>query len=240
MAVRSTIVLAIIILLLQPMRKYVAELFGTFFLMLIIGVTLNPISIGFGLALLVYLGAHISGAHYNPAITFAFLLQKKITPKESLGYIVSQLLGATLAAVVVGYATKNSVNIFVNNGALPTVWFLGEALFTFLLVYTVLTFVLTKKLEDNPFYGFMIGTAVMVGIFAVGAISGSALNPALALGSFLGGYITHKETVDLNRIFLYTFAPLLGAILAHWFYTYLNQPETEKAKKGSSVKPSGK
>ena len=82
------------------MKKLFIELFGTYFLVLIIGLSSgNPIAVGFGLMVLVYCGAHISGAHYNPAVTLAMFLQKEISALDSIKYFISQVLGSTLAAL---------------------------------------------------------------------------------------------------------------------------------------------
>ena len=68
------------------MKKYLTEFVGTFFLVLIIGLSNNPLAIGFGLTVLVYMGAHISGAHYNPAVSFAMLLRKEINSSDFFKY----------------------------------------------------------------------------------------------------------------------------------------------------------
>ena len=74
------------------MNKYTIEFLGTFFLVLIIGLSQNPVAIGLGLAVLVYMGAHISGAHYNPVVTLAMYINDQIDLKESGKYIASQLI----------------------------------------------------------------------------------------------------------------------------------------------------
>ena len=83
------------------MKKYLTELVGTFFLVLIIGLSKNPLAIGFGLTVLVYMGAHISGAHYNPVVSLAMLLRKEINSSDFFKYLVAQILGAFIAAFVV-------------------------------------------------------------------------------------------------------------------------------------------
>ena len=78
------------------MNKYIIEFLGTLFLVLIIGLSQNPIAIGLGLAVLVYMGAHISGAHYNPAVSLSMLINKQIQLKEFSFYVASQLLGSRI------------------------------------------------------------------------------------------------------------------------------------------------
>ena len=90
------------------MKKYVIELIGTFFLVLVIGLTGNPLAIGSVLMVMIYMGGHVSGAHYNPAVTIAVLMQKKIDTKDAGMYIVFQVLGSIAAAVVAYIITGNT------------------------------------------------------------------------------------------------------------------------------------
>ena len=83
------------------MKKYLTEFIGTLFLVLIIGLTQNPLAIGFGLTVLVYMGAHISGAHYNPAVSLAMFIKKEISGVDFFRYIIAQIFGAALAAYLV-------------------------------------------------------------------------------------------------------------------------------------------
>ena len=92
-------------------KKLFIELFGTYFLVLIIGLSSgNPLAVGFGLTVLVYCGAHISGAHYNPAVTVAMLIQKEISVVDSFKYFFSQILGSTLAALTI-YIMKTNMQV---------------------------------------------------------------------------------------------------------------------------------
>ena len=81
------------------MKNYIVEFIGTFFLVLVIGLTGNPIAIGAMLMVMVYMGGPISGAHYNPAITLAILIRKKIAPGQAFTYMIVQVLGACAASV---------------------------------------------------------------------------------------------------------------------------------------------
>ena len=196
------------------------ELLGAFFLVLAIGLTGNPIAIGSMLAVLVYLGGHISGAHYNPAVTIAVWIRGKIKKQLVLGYIISQLIGAFLAASILLFLT----NTFIPQPSLDfsiLQVILVEILFTFTLAYTVLTVATSKKLEGNHIYGIAIGLALMVGAFAAGPISGGVLNPAVALSTlilqlFLGA--TH-----FTNMIIYIIAPLIGGILAGLLFKYFNK-----------------
>src|SRR2546427_2923769 len=171
------------------MNKYIAEFIGTFFLVLTIGCTgigagtgvIAPLAIGAALMVMVFAGGHISGAHYNPAVTVGVFIRGKVNGADVGPYMVAQLAGAALAAVAV---TK-----FLRAGAAVTPIsphvgpaLLAEFLFTFALVYVVLNAATAEGTSGNSFYGLAIGMTVMTGAFAVGDISGGAFNPAVAVG----------------------------------------------------------
>ena len=134
---------------------------------------------------MVYAGGHISGAHYNPAVTLAILIRGKLMAADVVPYIIAQLAGAALATVVVKFfrAGADVTPMALQLG--PAL--LAEFLFTFALVYVVLNAATAEGTSGNSFYGLAIGMTVMAGAFAVGSISGGAFNPAVALGiSMLG------------------------------------------------------
>ena len=119
------------------MKKYLTEFIGTFFLVLIIGLSKNPLAIGFGLTILVYMGAHISGAHYNPAVSLAMLMRKEININDFIKYISSQVLGASLAAYVVSIMMSNMI-VQPDLQEPVAVILIAELLFTYLLVFVIL------------------------------------------------------------------------------------------------------
>lgn len=170
-------------------RKLVVEAIGTFFLVFTIGQVvidstagqLAPLAIGFALMVMVYAGGHVSGAHYNPAVTLGVFLRGKATAAELVGYIVVQILAAIVAAFAVMYL-KGDV-LAPAAAALPTMpALLAEFLFTFGLVFVVLNVATAPATAGNSYFGFAIGGTVLVGAYAVGAISGAAFNPAVAVG----------------------------------------------------------
>jgi aquaporin Z len=172
-------------------RKLIVEFIGTFFLMFTIGMavakagTLAPLAIGSALMVMVFAGGHVSGGHYNPAVSTAVFLRGKLTSAEYLPYIASQALGAVLAGLVVsglGYAPPSTAAV-AGIGKMLIV----EFLFTFALCYVVLNVATAKGTENNSFYGLAIGFTVAVGAFAVGSVSGGAFNPAVALGASVLG-----------------------------------------------------
>jgi aquaporin Z len=171
------------------MNKYIAEFIGTFFLVLTIGCTgigagtgvIAPLAIGAALMVMVFAGGHISGAHYNPAVTLGVLIRGKVYVADVAPYMLAQLAGAAGAALVVSKFLRAGAAVTpISPHMGPAL--LAEFLFTFALVYVVLNAATAEGTSGNSFYGLAIGMTVMTGAFAVGDISGGALNPAVALG----------------------------------------------------------
>lgn len=206
------------------MRKYLTEFIGTFGLVFTIGCVvlggspLAPLAIGAVLMVLVYAGGHISGAHYNPAITLGVLLRGKITLGDAVPYWVSQLVAAFLAAwlarFIVNPAHVSALSLAGAHAMFAAL--LAEFLFTFALVYVVLNVVTSKDHPNNGFYGLAIGFTVAAGAAAVGGISGGAFNPAVAFGGMLMGFL------GWSNFWIYLLADLLGAIVAALAFRYLN------------------
>ena len=194
-------------------KKLFIELFGTYFLVLIIGLSSgNPLAVGFGLVVLVYCGAHISGAHYNPVVTLAMLIQKEISVIDSFKYIFSQVLGSTLSALTIYLMNTNmQVQPVLGDSIYPI--FFSEIIFTFLLVFVILNVATHPNLKGNSFYGIAIGLTVMVGIFSVGPISGAVFNPAVSLGPSIIDAVT-SQGVSHYFTWYYIIFPCIGSILA--------------------------
>lgn len=170
--------------------KLVYEFIGTFFLMLTIGMTVintnspefwAPLAIGSALAVMVFAGGHISGGHYNPAVSLAVFLRKKISLENMLTYWGAQAVGATLAAFIVLYLKGESTAVPIELDATKAL--IAEFLFTFALCFVVLNVATVKATAGNSYFGLAIGFTVLVGAYAVGSISGGAFNPAVALGA---------------------------------------------------------
>lgn len=170
------------------MNKYLMELVGTFFLVLTIGCTvvgngagaLAPLAIGSALMVMIFAGGHISGGHYNPAVTLGVWLRGKCEAKDVAPYMISQIIGSVFAALAVRYLKTGAAVAPMNLSTMPAL--LAEFLFTFALVFVVLNTATAKGTAGNSFYGLAIGFTVMSGAFAVGNISGGAFNPAVAVG----------------------------------------------------------
>lgn len=205
------------------MNKYITELIGTFFLVLTIGLSGNPIAIGVALAALVYMGGHISGAHYNPAVSLAIFLRKQLSARDLGMYIIFQVLGSLLAALAVLYILGTTF------GPAPAanVDFLKatviEFLFTFALALVVLNVATTRKNEGNSYYGIAIGFVILAAAAAGGPLSGGAFNPAVAIGSHIVDAIRGGELYE--HLVIYLIGPFLGGFLAPFVFKYTNPIE---------------
>ena len=203
------------------MKNYLTELFGTFFLVLIIGINANPLAIGFGLMVLIYLGFHSSGAHYNPIVTLAMLFRKEISLLDSINYIIFQILGAVLAGSAVFFLTSVTMEVQPNLSA--TVYqILGyEVLFTYLYVYAFLTVTSHPKLKNNSFYGLVLGATIMVGLFSSIQTSGGVFNPATSVGVTLS-HLFIGDGVSKYYLWYYLVGPALGGLIATAHYSLIN------------------
>jgi glycerol uptake facilitator-like aquaporin len=203
------------------MKNYLTELFGTFFLVLIIGINGNPLAIGFGLMVLIYLGFHSSGAHYNPIVTLAMLFRKEISLLDSINYIIFQILGAVLAGSAVFFLTSVTMEVQPNLSA--TVYqILGyEVLFTYLYVYAFLTVTSHPKLKNNTFYGLVLGATIMVGLFSSIQTSGGVFNPATSVGVTLS-HLFIGDGVSKYYLWYYLVGPALGGLIATAHYSLIN------------------
>ena len=201
------------------MKKYLTELIGTFFLVLIIGLSKNPLAIGFGLTILVYMGAHISGAHYNPAVSLAMLLRKEINISDFIKYISSQVLGASLAAYVVSIMSSNMI-VQPDLQEPVAIILLAELMFTYLLVFVILNVATHPDLEGNSFYGFAIGLTVMTGAYCVGPLTGGVFNPAVSIGPSLIDLVTGNG-ISQHFLWYYLTAPVAGSIIAVIHFNFI-------------------
>lgn len=207
------------------MRKYLIEFVGTFFLVLVIALTGNPLAIGSMLMCMVFMGGPISGAHYNPAVSLAMIIRGKINGVEALKYMLFQLLGAIAASLIFYFISGRS---FVPAPASSAVGFLPafliEFLFTFALATVVLNVATTRSSVGNSYYGIAIGFLVMAAAFAGGPISGGAFNPAVGIGPILADAAIGGP-VEINNILLYITGPFLGGIAAGYFFRFINSDE---------------
>ena len=195
------------------MNRYVVEFIGTFFLVFTVGMVsidpgagaLAPLAIGSTLAVMIYAGGHISGGHYNPAVTLAVWLRGKASPRGALGYWTAQALAGVAAAIIVLFLKENSATSTMYD-VVPAL--IAEFLFTFALAFVVLNVTTAKSTEGNSYFGFAIGFTVLVGAYAVGSVSGGVFNPAVAVG------ITIMGISELSSLWIYLVATLLGGAAA--------------------------
>lgn len=205
------------------MPKLIVEAIGTFFLMLTIGLVatepggagpMAPVAIGSVLMVMVYAGGHVSGAHYNPAVTLAVFIRGRATWRDLGGYWVAQLVAAAVAAFAVpmlkGEVVVGEMAIAVG----PIL--LAEFLFTFALAFVILNVATAPGTKGNSYFGLAIGFTVLTGAYAVGPVSGAAFNPAVALGiAFLG-------VVSFGSLWIYLVANVLGGVAAALVFTALD------------------
>lgn len=209
------------------MNKYIMEFLGTFFLVLTIALTGNPLVIGVILMVMIYMGANISGAHYNPAVTVGVMIRGRIDRKEAIYYSLAQLAGAFVAALMSFWFVGKT---FAATPA-PGVDFLraaaAEALFTFALVSVVLNVATTKKAAGNSYFGLAIGFTVMAGAFAVGPISGAAFNPAVAFSPAVVDAIFGGDAIQYLPMYLVS--TTLGGVAAGLMFNVMNPDEVTAA-----------
>jgi aquaporin Z len=214
------------------MRKYITEFIGTFALVLTIGCvvlggsSLAPLAIGGVLAALVFAGGHISGAHYNPAVTLAVFLRGRVRGMDVLPYfgaqIVGGLLGAVVARVIVNPASVKALSF---SGIGIATALVAEFVFTFLLAYVVLNVATSQDHPDNSFYGLAIGFILFAGVSAVGGLSGAAFNPAVAIAASAIGLFSW------SGIWVFLVANFAGGAVAALVFRLLN-PEDLKPLHG--------
>ncbi len=210
------------------MKKYLVEFIGTFFLIFTIGMTvitpgagaMAPLAIGSILAVMIFAGGHVSGGHFNPAVTLGVWLRGKCPAADVLPYFAGQLGGALVASLAVkALKTGLVAKAAALGGAmtpeiLPAL--LAEFIFTFALVWVVLNTATAKGTAGNSFYGFSIGFTVLAGAYAVGGVSGAVFNPAVAVGVCLMGI------VSWGSIWIYLAANFAGGVAAALAYKTVN------------------
>ena len=200
------------------MKKYVTEFIGTFFLVLTIGLTavegteFAPLAIGCALMVMVYMGGHVSGAHYNPAVTVAWYLRGKFPTAEIVPYMLAQIIGALSAAAMVCVVTGSSFAPTPAADASIVAILLVEILFTFALAIVILNVAPSEAVPGNSFYGLAIGFTVAMGAFAGGSISGGAYNPAVGIGPTVVNVATGAGS--FSDLWFYFVGPLTGGALA--------------------------
>jgi aquaporin Z len=204
-------------------RKYVVEGIGAFFLVFVVAMSsfthsiFTPLAAGAALMVMVYAGGHISGGHFNPAVTMAVLWRRRISFGTAVGYWIAQV-GAGIVAGLLARAVVNPATVKTLHpvGHAVSAVAIVELLFTFALCYVVLNVATSKDQPHNQFYGLAVGFTVAGGAFAVGAISGGSFNPAVSLGAASGGLFAW------STLWIYLLVELGAGVLAGLAFLALN------------------
>jgi aquaporin Z len=206
------------------MKKYIVEFIGTFFLVFTVGTAvrsgawLAPLAIGSSLMVMIFAGGHISGGHFNPAVTLAVWLRGKLGAKDVIPYWLAQFAAGAAAALIVTFLFNGlPAGGPALRGTVPSL--IVEFLFTFALAWVVLNVATARGTTGNSFYGLAIGFTVMIGAVAVGGISGGAFNPAVGLGVFTMGL------ENFRQLGVYLVAELAGAAIAALTFKAVNGAE---------------
>jgi aquaporin Z len=215
-----------------PLRKCVVEFIGTFFLVFVIGcvssqahVLLGPLAIGAALMVMIFAGGHISGGHYNPAVTVGVWIRGACNGLQAACYIIAQILAALAASMVVPVLFGHTITAGAT-GSITQVM-LAEFLGTFALVYTVLNVATAPATAGNSFYGLAIGFTVFVQAVAVGSVSGGAFNPAVAVAASLLG------AVKAQNLLIYWLSELIAAAAAASIFRFIVLQDRATKPEGS-------
>ncbi len=211
------------------MKKYISEGIGTFFLMLTTVLASSnidvaaaaPLAIGATLTMMVYAGAHISGAHFNPAVTLSSLMRGKIDRTDAFYYPIAQVAGAVLAAVMAAFLLRcglgTDTQMHAHKSGICSV--VAEFIGAFAWIYVVLN--TSSEKNQTGYNGMVAGLALAAMIYALGGISGGLFNPAIAIGGILAGM------VDFSDIWVFLIGDLLGAAAAVTVFQILSGSELQ-------------
>ena len=213
-------------------RKLVVEFIGMFIFVFTVGMATNkagagalaPLAIGSALMVMVFAGGHVSGGHFNPAVSTAVLVRGRMSSKEYGAYMITQFVAAILAGLTVRVVGGHEASATVAGAGRMLI---AEFLFTFALAWVVLNVATARGTQGNSFYGLAIGFTVVVGAFAVGGISGGAFNPAIAVGAMVTGLF------KWSNIWIYLLADFLGGAAAAYAFLFVLPAE----KSSGDVKP---
>jgi aquaporin Z len=202
-------------------RKLTVEFIGMFIFMFTVGMATNklgagllaPLAIGSILMVMVFAGGHVSGGHFNPAVSTAVFVRGRMAANEYITYVVTQVVAAILAGLLVRYYVggREPHALVASSGKM----LIAEFIFTFALAWVVLHVATARGTEGNSFYGLAIGFTVVAGAYAVGGTSGGAFNPAIAVGAMVTGLL------QWSNIWIYVIAEFLGAAAAGYAFLFV-------------------
>ena len=207
-------------------QRLVAEFVGTFTLIFIGGgagaisghdIVAVALANGLAIGIMVSNFGHISGGLFNPAITLAFAVTRRITPRLAVVYWIAQFVGAVIAAGILRWLVHKPAF----DGAIPSVHTIGagrgfvlEAIMTFFLVVAVFATAVDPRGAFKSIAGLAIGLTITMDVFLGGPLTGAAMNPARAFGPQIAGNVWGAG-------WIYYVAPPIGALLAAFAYEYL-------------------
>jgi len=205
------------------MKKYIVEFIGTFFLVLAVCMAgtkagdMAPVAIGATLMVMIFAGGHVSGGHYNPAVTLAVFIRGKCNLTDAVFYWVVQIAGGVVAGLLASQYFDYSVA--AASPDLPIKALVAEVIGTFALAYVVLNVATADKNAGNSFYGLAIGFTVTAMAYTLGPVSMGAFNPAVAIGAATFGAFAW------STIWVYLVGCLLGGALAGITYKFIIKPD---------------
>jgi aquaporin Z len=184
--------------------------------------SLAPLAIGSVLMVFVFAGGHVSGAHYNPAVTLGVFLRGRIESRPAAVYVIVQVVAGIIAAAiskaVTGVTPAPTIGTTFTDGSAV----LMEMFYTFALVFVVLNVATEKNTDGNSYFGLAIGFTVTVGAWSIGGISGCAMNPAVGTG------LIALDTVGgAGKLWVYWVGPMLGSVLAALVFRFTSMDEFE-------------
>jgi aquaporin Z len=203
-------------------RKYAVEAIGSFFLPFVVVVSVlshsafTPLAAGAALMVMIYAGGHISGGHYNPAVTMGALVRGRIGPVEAVGYWIAQVAGGVAAGWIGRAVHPPAAATLTLSGHTEAAAAVVELVGTFALSYVMLNVATSKDQPGNGFFGLAIGFTVAAGAFAVGGISGGVFNPQVALGGATAGVFAW------STIWVYVVVQLGAGVVAGLAFLLLN------------------
>jgi MIP family channel proteins len=226
----------------NPFSRLTAEFIGTFSLVFGgVGAYMTAqamqdrslllVALGHGLPIFVMVAAFlaVSGAHFNPAVSFAMLMTRRLPFADFIAYVAAQLAGATAAAGILKFAYPAQIVEGTNLGALtlyqevtPLTGLILEAVMTFLLVLVIFGVVVDSRANLGAIAGLPIGMTIAFNILVVGPFTGAGINPA----RWFGPAVLQGQWANLT---IYIVGPLLGALLAAFVYDYVIAPRKPEA-----------
>ncbi len=204
------------------MKRYLVELVGTFFLTLAVALTSEPMAVGLMLMALIYMGGHVSGGHFNPAVSLAVWMRGALDSSLLFGYFLAQVAGALLAGTVFYTLTNSWLIMRLPEGVLGIVGMVPEILMTFIFASVILVVATTDRYKGTGITGLAIGLT-LTSIATIGGI----FNPAIGITSLCGGLYQYlvlggDSVVALNATIAHIAGPLLGGAVAAYWFGYLS------------------